>query len=118
MKTINQIKDCEAIKLGYNSFKDLFLNPKKDIGFQHLQWCIEKSMHEYASQFYTAEQVVQIADNWKHGGGSIYAYLNGGNMVGHNKLYTADEVREIIRGVFKESVCSDLEEMFDKYLTK
>lgn len=50
MKTIEQIKDCQAIDLGYNSFRDLVLNPKKDMAMIHLNWCIERSMKEYAKQ--------------------------------------------------------------------
>jgi hypothetical protein len=50
MKTIEQIKDCQAIDLGYNSFRDLVLNPKKDMSLMHLNWCIERSMKEYAGQ--------------------------------------------------------------------
>lgn len=48
MKTIEQIKDCQAIDLGYNSFADLVLNPKKDMKMNHLNWCIERSMKEYS----------------------------------------------------------------------
>lgn len=51
MKTINQIKDCQAIDLGYNSFRDLVINPKKDMQMHHLTLCIERSMEEYADQF-------------------------------------------------------------------
>ena len=50
MKTIDQIKDCQAIELGYNSFRDLFLNPKKDMSLYHLNICIERCMMEYAKQ--------------------------------------------------------------------
>lgn len=50
MKTIEQIKDCQAIGLGYNSFRDLVLNPKKDMALMHLNWCIEKSIKEYGNQ--------------------------------------------------------------------
>lgn len=50
MKTIDQIKDCQAIELGYNSFRDLVFNPKQDMKINHLNWCIEESMKEYAVQ--------------------------------------------------------------------
>lgn len=50
MKTIEQIKDCQAIDLGYNSFRDLVLNPKQDMKMNHLNLCIERSMKEYADQ--------------------------------------------------------------------
>lgn len=50
MKTIQQIKDCQAIELGYNSFADLVLHPKKDMKMNHINWCIERSMQEYAEQ--------------------------------------------------------------------
>lgn len=50
MKTLQQIKDCQAIDLGYNSFSDLVLNPKRDMKMNHLNWCIERSMEEYKYQ--------------------------------------------------------------------
>lgn len=50
MKTIDQIKDCQAIELGYNSFRDLVLNPKKDMAMEHLKLCVNRSMEEYADQ--------------------------------------------------------------------
>lgn len=50
MKTIDQVKDCQAISLGYNSFRDLVINPKQDMQMYHLRLCIEKSMEEYAQQ--------------------------------------------------------------------
>lgn len=49
-KTIDQIKDCHAINLGYNSFRDLVLNPKQDMKINHINWCVERSMIEYAEQ--------------------------------------------------------------------
>jgi len=50
MKTVEQIKDGQAIELGYNSFRDLVLNPKQDMKMNHINWCVERSMVEYADQ--------------------------------------------------------------------
>lgn len=47
MKTIEQIKDCQSIDLGYNGFADLVLHPKKDMKMNHLNWCFERSIKEY-----------------------------------------------------------------------
>jgi hypothetical protein len=63
IKTIQQIKDGQAIVLGYNSFKDLYLNPKQDMDFQHLQWCVEKSMEEYAAQFQSTTPIIADQTN-------------------------------------------------------
>lgn len=43
-----QIKDTEAIKLGYSSFRDLVINPKPLMAMEHLQTCIDNSMSAYA----------------------------------------------------------------------
>lgn len=49
MKTIDQIKDLQAVELGYKNFDDLVLNAKEGFGIKHLSWCVEACMREYAA---------------------------------------------------------------------
>ncbi len=63
IKTIDQIKDCQTIDLGYNSFRDLVLNPKKDMAINHLNWCIERSMKEYADQ--KTNGLIEVIEDFK-----------------------------------------------------
>lgn len=50
MKTIEEIQNQEAIKLGYESFRDLLLNPKDGFKMQHTIWWNENCMKQYSSE--------------------------------------------------------------------